>query len=204
MDRHDLLQFDVAYPARLRRWLIFFRGLFIIPHSIVLYFMTLALSVVTFAAWWAILFTGRYPEGMWSFSMSVMRWGARVQIYIMNLRDEYPPMGDAPYPMTFALSRPERQSRWLLFARPFMLIPHYVCLIFVAIAASVVAAVAALAVLIFGRMPRGMFTFITGSLRWIYRVYLYQLMLTDAYPPFTLDNGTPAVDAPAPAFAGNA
>lgn len=201
MDRPDLLQFDVAYPARLKRWLLLFRGLLIIPHTIILYFMTFALSIVTFVAWWAILFTGRYPEGMWSFSMSVMRWSARVQIYLMNLRDEYPPMGDAPYPMTFAQARPARQSRLLLFARPFMLIPHYVCLIFVAIAATVVAVVASIAVLIFGRMPRGMFTFITGALRWIFRVYLYQLMLTDAYPPFTLDNGTPVMDAPAPAYA---
>ena len=77
MDRPDLLQFDVAYPARLKRWLIFFRGLFIIPHSIVLWFLSFAISIVTFFAWWAILFTGRYPEGRWSFSMSVMRWSAR-------------------------------------------------------------------------------------------------------------------------------
>lgn len=204
MDRHDLLQFDVAYPARLKRWLIFFRGLFLIPHSFVLSFLFLALNVVTFVAWWAILFTGRYPEGMWSFSMSIMRWSARVQIYSMNLRDEYPPFGDADYPMTFAQSRPARQSRLLLFARPFMLIPHYICLMVVGLAASVVALVALVAVLVLGRMPRGMFTFISGTLRWIFRVSLYQLMLTDAYPPFSMDNETPVMDAPATAFAANA
>ncbi len=159
---------------------------------------------MTFVAWWAILFTGRYPEGMWSFAMSVMRWSARVQIYTMNLRDEYPPLGDAPYPMTFSQARPVRQSRLLLFVRPFMLLPHYICLVFVAMAASVVALVAWISVLILGRMPRGMFTFITGTLRWIFRVYLFQMLLTDAYPPFSLDNGTQVMDAPAPAFAGNA
>jgi hypothetical protein len=141
---------------------------------------------------------------MWTFSMSVMRWSARVQVYSMGLRDEYPPFGDGPFPMTFAQARPMRQSRLLLFARPFMLIPHYVCLMFMIVAASVVALVAWIAVLFLGRMPQGMFTFITGTLRWIFRVSLYQLMLTDAYPPFSLDNGTPAMDTPAPAFAGNA
>ena len=204
MDRHDLLQFDVAYPARLTRWLIFFRGPFIIPHSFVLSFLFMALNVVTFVAWWAILFTGRYPEGMRSFAMSVMRWSARVQVYSMGLRDEYPPFGDGPYPMTFAQQRPSRQSRLLLFARPFMLIPHYICLMVVGLAASVVALAAWIAVLFTGRMPRGMFTFITGTLRWIFRVALYQLMLTDANPPFSLDNGTPVVDTSAPAFSGNA
>ena len=204
MDRPDLLQFDVAHPARQKRWLLFLRGLLIIPHTIVLYFLALALSIVTFFAWWAILFTGRYPEGMWSFSMSVMRWSARVQVYTMNLRDEYPPFGDGPYAMTFAQARPARQSRLLLFVRPFMLVPHYICLVFVAFAASIVALVAWFAVLVLGRMPHGMFTFVTGALRWIYRVYLYQLMLTDAYPPFSMDNETPVIDASAPAFAGNA
>lgn len=204
MDRQDLLQFDVAYPGRLRRWLIFFRGLFIIPHSIILYFLLLALSVVTFVAWWAILFTGRYPEGMWSFSMSVMRWAARVQVYTMNLRDEYPPLGEGAYPIRFDQARPARQSRWLLFARPFMLIPHYICLMVIGVASSVVALVACVSVLILGRMPRGMFTFITGSQRWIFRVYLFQMLLTDAYPPFSMDGDGSYVEVAAPAFAGNA
>lgn len=204
MDRPDLLQFDVAYPARHKRWLLFLRGLLILPHSIILSFLLFAVSIVTFFAWWAILFTGRYPEGMWSFSMSVMRWSARVQAYTMNLRDDYPPFGDGPYPMTFAQVRPARQSRLLLFARPFMLLPHYVCLLFVVFAASLVGLVAWFAVLILGRMPRGMFTFITGTLRWIYRVYLYQLMLTDAYPPFSMDNDAPVMDTSAPAFAASA
>lgn len=204
MERLDLLQFDVDYPGRLRRWLVFLRGLFIIPHSLILYVLTFAVSLVTVVAWWAILFTGRYPAGMWSFSMSVMAWAARVQVYVMGLRDEYPPFGEGPYPIRFAQERPERQSRWLLFARPFMLIPHYVCLMFLGAAAGIVALVAWIAVVLTGRMPRGMFGFITGTLRWAFRAQLYQLMLTDAYPPFSLDGGAPALESPAPAFAGNA
>lgn len=204
MERDDLLQFDVAYPGRLRRWLIFVRGLFIIPHSIILYFLTFAVSVVTFVAWFAILFTGHYPAGMWAFSMSVMAWAARVQVYVMGLRDEYPPFGEGPYPVQFVQGRAARQSRWLLFARPFMLLPHYVCLMFIGTAAGIVALVAWIAVLFTGRMPRGMFGFITGTLRWAFRVQLYQLMLTDAYPPFSLDGDAPVRDTAAPAFAGSA
>jgi hypothetical protein len=204
MDRPDLLEFDVAYPSRLKRWLIFFRGLLIIPHTFVLYLLAMALGIVTFFAWWAILFTGRYPEGMWSFSMSVMRWNARVQTYLIGLRDDYPPFGDQPYPMTFSLAYPQRQARWLLFLRPFLIIPHYFCLMFVGFAAGIVAIVAWLAVLFLGRMPEGMFSFLVGTYRWSYRVTVYMYMLTDAYPPFSLGE-TPAVSASgSPAFAGHA
>jgi hypothetical protein len=204
MHRHDLLQFDVAHAARQKRWLLFLRTILAFPHSIILWFLTFGLSIVSFIAWWAILFTGRYPEGLWNFSMSVMRWNARVQVYVMSLRDEYPPFGEGPYPMTFELAYPERQSRLLLFLRPFMLIPHYVCLIFVGFAAGIVYLVAWFAVLFLGRMPEGMFSFLVGTYRWMYRVYVYQLMLTDAYPPFSLDEGQMASGTSPAAYAGHA
>lgn len=201
MERHGLLEFEVAYPPRHKRWLLFLRGILIFPHAIILGFLGMALGIVSFLAWWAILITRRYPEGLWSFSMSVMRWSARVQAYSIGLRDEYPPFGDGAYPIVFQLAYPQRQARWLLFVRPFMLLPHYFCLYFVMMAAGLVYVVAWLAVLVLGHMPRGMFSFLVGVYRWAFRVYLYQLMLTDAYPPFTLGNPPAMPVQEAPVFA---
>jgi hypothetical protein len=120
------LVFDVRYPERLSRFLIFVKWLLVIPHTIILYLLSIALGIVTFIAWWAILFTGRYPKGMWMFSMSVMRWMARVSAYYMLQRDEYPPFGEGSYPVRFEMAHPGRQSRLLIFVKWLLIIPHLV------------------------------------------------------------------------------
>lgn len=126
----DLLQFDVAYPERLSRLLIFVKWLLVIPHAVVVGVLGWAASIVTFIAWFAILFTGRYPASLWSFSARVLAWNARVAAYYGLMRDEYPPfsLGAPDYPVRFELYRPERQSRLLLFVKWLLVIPHYVML----------------------------------------------------------------------------
>jgi hypothetical protein len=91
MDEPGHVHFGVAYPPRFKRWLLFVRCILIIPHTIILAFLGLALGVVSFLACWAILFTGRYPEGMFSFLVDTQRWAYRVQLYILMLTDAYPP-----------------------------------------------------------------------------------------------------------------
>jgi len=71
-----LLEYDVEYAERLSRLLIFVKWLLIIPHAFVLLFLLIVLYVITLVAWFAILFTGRYPRGMWNFAVSTLRWGA--------------------------------------------------------------------------------------------------------------------------------
>ncbi len=85
------LTYDVEYPEELSRWLIFVKWLLAIPHIIILYALGIAASVVTFIAWFAILFTGRYPQGLYGFAVGYMRWSLRVQAYVLLMRDEYPP-----------------------------------------------------------------------------------------------------------------
>ena len=81
----------VAYSEKLSRLTTFFRILMIIPQSIVLSFIGIAASVVMFIAWWAILFTGKYPKGLFSFVAGVLRWETRVNGYTYFLTDKYPP-----------------------------------------------------------------------------------------------------------------
>jgi len=73
------------------RWTVGFRFLLIIPQAIALFFVLIAWGVTALIGWFAVLFTGRYPDGLWQFGQGVMRWTLRVEVYILLLRDEYPP-----------------------------------------------------------------------------------------------------------------
>jgi hypothetical protein len=70
---------------------VLFRFFLLIPHLLVLFFLQLAQGVISVIAWFAILITGQYPEGMYNFSVGVSRWYARVYAYSFLLVDEYPP-----------------------------------------------------------------------------------------------------------------
>jgi hypothetical protein len=196
MDAQPLLQYDVAYPGRLSRLLIFVKWLLIIPQLFVISFVLMGLWVTTFIAWWAILFTGRYPRGLFNFALMTMRWMARINVYTYLMRDEYPPFGDGDYPMQFELAYPSRLSRLLIFVKWLLIIPHWIVLYILGIVVSIVSFVSWFAILLLGEYPRGMFDFMVGYQRWAYRVMAYLLLLTDTYPPFTL-SGTPAPSAPA-------
>lgn len=190
MNDQPQLQFDVAYPERLSRLLIFVKWLLAIPHFIVLYLLGIALSFTTFISFFAILILGRYPRGLWDFGLMVMRWQARVIAYVGLLRDEYPPFGDSDYPVLFHLDYPERLSRWKIFVKWLLIIPHAIVLYFLYLLAGIVYFISWFAILFTGRFPRGMFDFIVGFLRWLFRVNVYVYMFTDAYPPFSMGNTT--------------
>lgn len=86
----------VEYPERLSRGTlllkVFFGWLYVgIPHGIALWLYSIVAGVVSFFAFWAILFTGRYPRGMFDFVVGYIRWLTRVNVYFWLLRDEYPP-----------------------------------------------------------------------------------------------------------------
>jgi Domain of unknown function (DUF4389) len=97
---HQSVHLDYAYPdaARdLNRWLPLIKWFLAIPHYIVLVFLDIAAVVVVIAAWFAVLFTGRYPRGMFDFVEGVIRWYNRVLAYAFLLvTDRYPPFRLAP------------------------------------------------------------------------------------------------------------
>lgn len=86
------INFDVSYPDRLNRWKVaIWKIITSIPHFIILIFLYVVVFVVVVIAWFAILFTGRFPKGLHTFVAGVFRWSLRVQAYIFSLTDEYPP-----------------------------------------------------------------------------------------------------------------
>src|SRR6476659_8292583 len=94
-DDHQAVHLEYRYPdagRELNRWLPLVKWLLVIPHLIILLFLWAAAVVVVIIAWFAIVFTGRYPRGMFDFVAGVLRWGQRVIGYAFLLvTDVYPP-----------------------------------------------------------------------------------------------------------------
>ena len=183
------LRFDIAYPEQLSRWLIFVKWLLAIPHFLILYALGSVANVITFIAFFAILFTGRYPRGLFDFVVNIYRWQENVFAYYALFRDEYPPFSweAGKFPVTFEVDYPESLSRWLIFVKWLLAIPHIIVLLFLYIVALVVWVIVWFAILFTGRFPRGLFDFLVGVSRWSLRVNAYALLLLrDDYPPFSL------------------
>lgn len=217
----------VAVSARLdpelSRWLWLVKWILVIPHLIVLAFLWMAFVVTTFVAGIAILFTGRYPEGIWRFNLGVLRWGWRVSYYAGAGgigTDQYPPfsLGREPqYPAVLDIAYPEHLSRGLVLVKWLLAIPHYVIVALIAGGIfgwtgdgwqvemfggggllGVLTVVAGAILLFTGRYPRSLFDLIVGLNRWVYRVVAYAALMTDRYPPFRLDQGGTEPHSPLP------
>jgi hypothetical protein len=153
-------------------------------------------GVVAMIAWFAILFTGRYPEGLRALAIYYLRWRVRAVAYAALLRDEYPPFGEGTYPASLELGPPEDpRDRVTVAVRIFLAIPHLLILWALGIAWAFTTVIAWFWILFNGNYPRGLYDFAVGVLRWNTRVEGYLLLLYDAYPPFSLA-GTPVAPAP--------
>lgn len=136
-----------------------------------------------------ILFRQKYPRWWFDWSRELLRFSARVGIYLSLMDDRYPSTDehqsvhlDVDYPNVA-----QDLNRWLPLVKWFLAIPHYVVLVFLYVAAVVAVVIAWFAILFTGRYPRGLFDFIEGVTRWHNRVVGYALLLvTDRYPPFRL------------------
>jgi hypothetical protein len=199
-------------------WLV--KWLLAIPHYIVLAFLWLAFLVVTIIAFFAILFTRRYPRSLFEFNVGVLRWSWRVGFYSFSAlgTDRYPPfsLGPADYPATLDVVYPEDLSRGLVLVKWWLLaIPHYFVVgVFgygwwlgwwerndvgwnspdwnLTVGFGLVGLLvlfAGISLLFRGRYPSGIFAFVMGMSRWVYRVAAYVMLMTDVYPPFRLDQG---------------
>jgi Domain of unknown function (DUF4389) len=180
---------DLSDPPS--RWQWIFKWLLLIPHYIVLYFLGIAAAVVSVIAWFAILFTGKYPKSLFDFVAGYLRWSWRVSFYGYNVlgTDKYPPftLDKAPYPANFDVVYPEKLKNWMVLVKWLLAIPHFIILYVLSIVLEVLIVVVAIVLLFTGKYMEEIFKFVVGINRWQQRVMAYVLLLTDEYPPFGFD-----------------
>jgi len=190
---------DLSKPPANGWWLI--KWLLAIPHYFILIFLIIAYIFVTIIAFFAILFTGRYPRGLFDFNVGVLRWGWRVGFYSYDVlgTDKYPPFSlkpDPNYPADIVVPYPEKLSRGLVLVKWWLLaIPHYLVVgAFGGFGAGwrnpglqpILVLIAAVALLFTGKYREDIFKLVMGTNRWTYRVVVYASLMTDKYPPFRL------------------
>jgi hypothetical protein len=199
------VRLQVDYPEReLNRVTTAFRVFVAIPILVVLAAVSgasigvardhggvaMAGGLLFFAPLLMILFRQKYPRWWFDWNLALLRFTNRVGAYLLLLRDEYPSTDDEQnvhldidYP-----DAPNDLNRWMPLVKWLLAIPHVIVLVFLHIAAIVVAVIAWFAILFTGQYPRWAFDFVVGVMRWHNRVIGYAIVLvTDRYPPFTLD-----------------
>ena len=164
----------------------------VLPHMLAMIIFAIGGGFLNFIAFWAILFTGKYPKGMFEYQVKLMRWSLRLNARMQNLSDGYPSFGmnGTDDKTHLDITYPETSSRGLLLARAFfgmiyVYIPHGFCLLFRSIASAFVRLAAWWVVLFTGNYPEGMHEFNVGTIRWGIKVAAYMGNMTDKYPAFT-------------------
>lgn len=199
------LKADLSKPPSRALWLV--KWLLLVPHWIVLALLWVAYTIVGIVAFFAILFTARFPRKLFNFNAGVLRWTWRVGFYgywILGT-DEYPPFSLKTvegYPADLEIEYPERLSRGLIFVKWLLAVPHYLCLtplmgwgtwhytndtkapviglIFILMV------IIAFVLLFTKKYNKDIFKLNTGIVRWSFRVLAYIGLMTDQYPPFKL------------------
>jgi hypothetical protein len=184
-----------AYPIRVdadradhyNRFLPLIKWLLALPHYIVLFFLGIGALFVILISFFAVLITGRFPEGMWNYLIGVHRWGLRVYGYVLLLTDEYPPFSledDPGYPVRLEADYPEHVDRWRPLVHWLLIIPYFVIAYVLLIIAEFVVFFGIFVILFTAKLPEGMFKLILNPLVWMTRSQIYGYWLVTRYPPF--------------------
>jgi hypothetical protein len=207
---------EIDYPEKLDRLTTYFRLIWIIPIAIILGLISGAGQTITntvtvneagevistvsrttgglasglfVATVLMIVFRQCYPRWWFDFSRELTRFGSRVGAYLVLLTDQYPSTVEEQS-VHLEIDYPDAKNdlnRWLPLVKWLLVIPHFIVLFFLGIAALLATIVAWFAILVTGQYPRALFDFVVGIGRWGLRVNAYAILLvTDRYPPFSL------------------
>lgn len=180
--------------SRVQLLLRSFFGIFYIyiPHAFLFMFYSIYVSFLMIYAWFAILFTGKYPKIAFDAYVGMLRWQTRLNAVMFNMADGYPPFGpNAEWEsVNLEVTYSEEVSRVTLLVRTFfgifMLIPHIIILYVLMIAGSFLALVNWFMILFTGKVGDFFFNYFEGILRFTLRISLFTSFIYPSYPPFGL------------------
>jgi hypothetical protein len=179
---------EISYPTELNRWLPLVKWLLVFPHLFVLAFVGIGAFFVAIYAFFAVLFTGRWPRGAFDFLVGTIRWVYRVMAYFHLMTDAYPPFSladDPDYPVRLNIEYPEHIANWRPLVQWLLAIPYLLVAGVLYWFTGVLSIVAFFTVLFTKRIPRELFELMVPGLRWNLRGNAYAYFTTERYPPFT-------------------
>jgi hypothetical protein len=186
------VELDLNAPLEIDRWRPLVQWFLAIPHYFVLWALMLVSAVITFIAFFSILFTKKYPRSMFDFVVSAYRYQWRVNSYAYFMRQVYPPFDLNPSasdpgndPASYSVDYPTELNRWLPLVKWLLAIPHLFVILIRGLMAFFVGFAAFFAVLFTGAYPATMREFLIDVTRYLYRVQAYMLLQRDEYPPFS-------------------
>jgi hypothetical protein len=186
---------DYAAEGR-NRLTTFFRSIVAIPWLIVAYLYGIGASIVVVLAWFAMVFTGRYPQQLYDFNAGYLRMANRVNGFHYLLTDDYPAFGgeESPqYAIRIGVPPPlDKYSRAKAFFRSIIGIPVMILALVQGVILGVVTLIAWFAILFTGKHPEGLFNPARSASAYLTRAAAYFLLITEDWPPFSLEDGAAA------------
>src|SRR6478672_7336017 len=186
------VRYEADYAERRSRLTTFFRWLLVIPHLIVLWVYSLIAGFAVIVAWFALLFTARWPQGLYDFVAGVLRYANRVYGYLHLATDAYPPfdLGEHDeYPVRLRIAPPlESYSRLKVLFRLLLAIPVAIIAYALYLVANVGSFIAWFAIVITGKQQQGLQSMINLGVAYYVRSGAYFCLVTEDWPPFGADD----------------
>ena len=173
------------------RFLPLVKWLLLIPHYFALFFLAIGAAVVAFISFFAVLFTGSYPRGMWDYMVGFYRWTLRVTAYLLLMTDRYPPFSLATSEddnVFLSAEYPPSVERWRPFVAWLLIIPYLIIASLLLAVAQICSILAFFTIIFTKRIPEGIFDIMRVGLNWQMRANFYSYWLYTEYPPFSWDD----------------
>ncbi len=188
------VQLEFQNDAHIARWRPLVQWLLAIPQLVIVNVLSSLRNILTLISFFTVLFTKKIPRPLFDVIAMTYRYEWRTLSYVMFLHEDYPPFDFQPAATddgvdvhsALTIEYPEELSRWMPLVKWLLAVPHYIALFFLAIASMLAVVVGFFAVLITGEYPLGIRDFVVSVYRWGLRVQAYVGLLTDQYPPFSL------------------
>lgn len=185
----DTVAYFNDYEQRRSRLTTFFRYFTALPHIIWLAIYGIGAFFAVIGAWFALLFTGKYPEGIYKFLSGYQRYYTRVYAYAYLITDKFPPFSgnpDEPYAAHFLVGPPkESYSRVKVFFRWLLIIPFEIVAYVLVLVWYLAAVIAWFVIVITGKQPQGLQDAMNFCFGFLARLGAYALLLTEDWPKFS-------------------